>query len=182
MRHLARKGAAAIAAPLLMAVTVLSFPAEAQTAAYVGFGGGQADNEQYADKDGSYKVFGGWRFASNAAVEASYIDLGRYGSAGQDYDHYGVVAQFVGHLPLGPSGASAFAKAGLFYWYGYSYQYGSYGYYYQSIKDTGTDLTLGAGLQFDIHRHWAVRAEWERFYDVAGGDITLVSASFLYRF
>jgi len=176
---------AGVVSPLLIAAAVvLPTRALAQGGFYVGFGAGQADNRQFDDRDHAYKIFGGYRFTPNFSVELSYIDLGRYPLPGsptaREYDHYGVAGQLVGQLPLGDSGLSLFGKAGLFSWYGYSNRYDYY--YYDSARDTGTDLAVGAGLQFDFQRHWAVRGEWERFYDVAGGDIDLVSASIYYRF
>lgn len=185
MRTTAQILVSGIMSTALLAAAFLPSPAAAQVGGYVGFGTGQADNGLYDKTDRGLKVFGGWQFSPNIAAEIAYVDLGSYGVPGQKaYDHYGVSAQFVGILPLGASGVSLFGKAGAFYWYGYTKgQYDAYGYYYtQAAKDTGTDLALGAGLQFDFHRHMAVRAEWERFNDVAGGDIKLMSASFLYRF
>lgn len=185
MRNGVRNSLAGMIGAALLAAAGSS-PADAQTGWYVGFGAGQADNRQFDDKDHGYKLFGGYAFTPNFSVELSYIDLGRYPLPGlptaREYDHYGVAAQLLGRLPLGDSGLSLFGKAGLFSWYGYSNRYDIYYYYYESARDTGTDLAVGAGLQLDLQRHWAVRAEWERFYDVAGGDINLVSASVFYRF
>ena len=171
----------AISVSLFLAATLaLSSSAWAHTGGYVGFAAGQADDKLLNETDRGLKVFGGWQFAPNLAAEFAYVDLGSYGPPGATLDQYGVSAQFVGLLPLGQSGASLFGKAGVFSWS--VEQYGS-GYYYSTVaENSGTDLAVGAGLQIDFHRRMGLRAEWERFYDVAGGDVDLISASFFYRF
>lgn len=160
--------------------TALTGPVLAQGGAYIGFGAGQADDRLLNENDRGFKVFGGWRFMPALAAEFAYVDLGRYGPSGASYDQYGVSAQFVAHLPLGESGASLFGKAGMFSWT--VDRYGGYSCCFGLTEDSGTDLAVGAGLQVDFHRHAAFRAEWERFYDVGGGDVDLVTASLIYRF
>lgn len=164
---------------ILAATLTLSSASWAQTGGYIGFAAGQADDKVLNETDRGLKVFGGWQFAPYLAAEFAYVDLGSYGPSGATLDQYGVSAQFVGLIPLGQSGATLFGKAGVFSWK--VEQYADY-YYYYGAEDSGTDLAVGAGLQIDFHRHMGLRAEWERFYDVAGGDVDLISASFLYRF
>ena len=168
---------------MLAAVLALSSSASAQTGGYIGFGAGQADDKVLNETDQGFKIYGGWQFSPYLAVEIAYIDLGSYkvpgNSYGATFDQYGFTAQFVGLLPLGESGVSLFGKAGMNLW---SIDRYNNSYYYSSADDSGTDLAVGAGVQIDFHRHMGLRAEWERFYDVAGGDVDLITASFFYRF
>ncbi len=162
----------------LLVAVILSPPAGAETGGYVGFALGQAHDKVLDQNDTAFKVFGGYRFTPYLAGELAYVDLGRYGNPGTQFDQYGVAAELVGYIPLGQSGASLFGKAGLFSW---SVQL-SDRYYYGSAEDSGVDPTVGAGLQIDFNRFAGIRAEWERFFDVAGGDVDLITVSFFYRF
>lgn len=171
----------AIPVGLILAATLtLSSTVWAQVGGYIGFAAGQADDKVFNETDRGLKVFGGWQFAPNLAAEFAYVDLGSYGPTGATLDQYGVTAQFVGFIPLGQSGVSLFGKAGVMSWK--VEQYDSNYYYSATAEDSGTDLAVGAGVQIDFHRHMGLRAEWERFYDVAGGDVDLISAGFFYRF
>lgn len=169
-----------VVAAALFVTALAAAPVFAQTGGYVGFSAGQADDKLLDESDRGFKVFGGWRFMPGLAAEFAYVDFGRYGPAGASFDQYGVSAQFVAHLPLGDSGASLFGKAGAFSWT--VDRYGGYGCCFGLTEDNGTDLAVGAGLQVDFHRHIGFRAEWERFYDVGGGDMDLITAGLLYRF
>ncbi len=162
----------------LLVTAILAPPAGAETGGYVGFALGQAHDKVLDENDTAFKVFGGYRFTPYLAGELAYVDLGRYGGPGTQFDQYGVAAELVGHIPLGQSGVSLFGKAGLFSW---SVQL-SDRYYYGAAEDSGVDPTVGAGLQVDFNRFAGIRAEWERFFDVAGGDVDLITASFFYRF
>ena len=173
----------AISLSLILATALtLASGAWAQTGGYIGFAAGQADDKVLNETDRGLKVFGGWRFAPNLAAELAYVDLGSYGPAGATIDQYGVSAQFVGLVPLGQSGVSLFGKAGVFSWSVERYNNNNYYYSSNNPDDSGTDLAVGAGLQIDFQGRMGLRAEWERFYDVAGGDVDLISAGFFYRF
>lgn len=177
----------AIPGLILAATLTLASSAWAHSGAYVGFAAGQADDQRLNETDRGLKVFGGWQFAPNLAAEVAYVDLGRYalpgGPSGATFDQYGVSAQLVGFVPLGTSGVSLFGKAGVFSWSIERYDNNDYYCCYSNNPDdSGTDLTAGAGVQIDFHRNMGLRAEWERFYDVAGGDVDLITAAFFYRF
>jgi OOP family OmpA-OmpF porin len=162
---------------ILLVAVMLSPPAWAQ-GGYLGFAVGQAKDRVLHENDTGYKIFGGFRFSPYLAGELAYVDLGSYGPPGSVLDQYGVAAQLVGHIPLGQSGASLFAKVGLFSW---SVQLNG-SYYYSYAEDNGVDPAVGAGLQIEFNRFMGMRAEWERFLDVAGGDVDLVTAGLFYRF
>ena len=69
---------------------------------------------------------------------------------------------------------SAIAKVGFFSW-----EVEAFG-----STDDGTDAAYGVGGQFRFGRkkNWGVRLEWERFEDISGGDVDLVSAGVSYHF
>ena len=54
-------------------------------------------------------------------------------------------------------------------------------------KETNTDLTFAFGARFDITRNLGLRAEWQRYLDVGGGeigedDVDVLSVGVLWRF
>jgi OOP family OmpA-OmpF porin len=49
-----------------------------------------------------------------------------------------------------------------------------------TFKDDGTDLTFGAGVQYDVSRNLGLRAQWQR-YDV-DSDADLLSIGLVYQF
>jgi OOP family OmpA-OmpF porin len=54
-------------------------------------------------------------------------------------------------------------------------------------EETNSGLTFGAGIGYDFTRNFGVRAEWQRYQEVGGGDIgeadvDVLSAGILYRF
>lgn len=49
-------------------------------------------------------------------------------------------------------------------------------------RESDVDSMLGVGLSVRVTRSWAVRAEYERFQEIAGDDIDLASIGFVYRF
>lgn len=107
--------------------------------------------------DTAYKVYGGWEFHPNFAVEAGYTDLGKFsGSAGSLKSH-GVYADLVGKLPLADR-FSALGRVGVYD--GHTTVRDVAG---PSGKDNETNLKYGAGLQYDLTKSASLRAEWERY-------------------
>jgi opacity protein-like surface antigen len=56
-----------------------------------------------------------------------------------------------------------------------------------SAKESNTDLTYGIGVRYDFMRNFAVRAEWQRYGDVGGGnvgksDVDVLNIGALYKF
>lgn len=124
------------------------------------------------DIDQGWKIFGGYRFNDNVAVEVFHADLGDAEvSDGVDWvkvgaDGYGVSA--VGLLPVSDN-FDLFAKAGMFHWS--ADVTSSVGV---SGGDDGTDLTYGIGAAYNM-KNVSFRAEFER-YDISGDDIDMISA------
>ena len=149
------------------------------------------------DKDTAFKLFAGYQFNPNFAVEASYVDFGDFtadGNATIGGDSYsanfdasvdGFGFALVGRLPI-DAGFSVFGKLGLIAWDGdlkNDYVVGG-----QRVSDSfsadGTDPFYGVGVEYVINQVM-VRAEFER-YDMsdldADLDVDLISASIGYRF
>ena len=157
---------------ILIVATAFIPPVQAEeTGFYVGGGAGRSDDDILNDTDFAWKAFGGFQFSRNLAVEVAYIDLGDFkvsdGQAFQDGVAFDLVARIPGNR------IDLFGKAGIFFWT----------YDAPTFISEGEDLTLGFGLNFkSADRRWAIRGEWERFFDIAGGDVDLLSASFIYKF
>jgi len=148
------------------------------------------------DTDTGYKIFAGYKYNRNFAVEAGYFDLGKFGfmattvPAGTlkgDIRLSGLNLDAVGILPINEK-FSAFGRAGL-----------NYAEARDSFSGTGavnvtnpspskseTNYKLGLGIQYDFTHALGMRAEVERYRinDAVGnkGDIDLVSVGLVYRF
>jgi len=147
-------------------------------------GGGSCD-----DKDTAYRVFGGYKFHPNIAVEGGYSPLGEtsasfgaLGSVTAEANAWDLVG--VGIFPLG-NNFSIFGKLGF---YNAEVKLGGLA----SGKKTTTDLTYGLGGQYDFNRNLGLRLELQRYSGVkapdvlgtSGGDtdIDVVSVGALWRF
>lgn len=148
------------------------------------------------DRDTGYKIFGGYQFNRNFALEGGYFNLGKFGYAASTTPAgtlsgnsriKGLNLDLVGLLPI-TGKLSAFGRAGV-----------AYADVRDSFSGTGaTSMTttnphkrdanykLGMGLQYAFTDALAMRAEVERYRinDAVGnrGDIDLVSVGLIYRF
>ncbi len=99
-----------------------------------------------------YKLYGGYQFTPNVAVEAGVMNLGRTRDTGGSATLYGGFVDAVGTLPLAPQwsllGRVGVAQARL----------STSG---QDEQDTA--LKLGAGLQYEVNQTMAVRMEYEHY-------------------
>jgi OOP family OmpA-OmpF porin len=121
------------------------------------------------------KLWGGYAIDSHFGVEAGYADLGSFGSATGDAKASGLFVDGVGTLPLGHD-VSALARVGTFHG---KLRAGT------GETDTGTNLKVGAGLQYDLAKNVGVRGEWERYrFDSFGtrSNDDLYSIGVNYRF
>ena len=160
-------------------------------------GGGLATSSiSNDDSDTGYKLFGGYKFNRNFAVEGGYFDLGRFGFAATtvpagtlngNIKLKGVNLDAVGILPI-TENFSAFGRVGV-----------NYAEARDSFSGTGAvnvlnsnpskreaNLKFGGGLQYDFTQSLGMRVEAERYRinDAVGskGDIDLVSVGLVYRF
>ncbi|MHB8471927.1 MAG: outer membrane beta-barrel protein [Gammaproteobacteria bacterium] len=148
------------------------------------------------DRDTGYKIFGGYQFNKNFALEGGYFDLGKFGFTATttptgtltgNIKLRGLNLDLVGIVPITEK-LSAFGRAGA-----------TYAQARDSFTGTGavsvsnpspskrdTNYKYGLGLQYALTESLALRAEAERYRinDAVGnkGDIDLVSVGMIYRF
>ena len=138
---------------------------------YFGFSLGSADDDVLSESDTGFKFFAGHTLNKYLGIELSYVDLGQYLDG--SLEQYGIAFQAIGYLPVS-SNFNLIGKVGIFSW-----TVDVDGFY---AYDDGNDLTYGLGVQYDFDNRISIRGEWEQFFDVAGGDVSLVSAGLLYAF
>ena len=121
------------------------------------------------------KVYGGYEITPNVAVELGYADVGKATSAAGDIKGHGVFVDAVGKVPFTDT-LSGLARIGAFNGRARTNLGGS---------DSGTDLKLGVGLQYDFNKQAGIRGDWERYRFKAFGtktDADMVSVGLNYRF
>jgi OmpA-OmpF porin, OOP family len=148
----------------LACVAASSFAADAPW--YVGGGIGISDfrgcpdNASCDASDQAYKVYAGYRFSRQIAVEAGYSDLGKTTATAGDFvtqtKPRGITAHVVGLWPL-TERFSLLGRLGVIY--GDSKVTGTA----PTRNEKGTELAWGVGAQFDLMPDVGVRLEWERF-------------------
>jgi OmpA-OmpF porin, OOP family len=162
---------------------------------YFGIGLGQSKDKDFCsnfasgvscdDKDTGIKLFGGYQFNPNGAIELGYVDLGKAKASvpGQSAEAkaHGFDLGFVGTLPINDQFA-VLARVGLFFWKAELSVTGV-----GSDSASGNDLTYGLGVKYDVSRNVSVRFEWQQFKDVGDNnstgqsDVDLLFASMVFR-
>ena len=148
------------------------------------------------DRDVGYKLFGGYQFNRNFAIEGGYFNLGKFGfvattvpagTLNGEAKFQGLNLDAVGILPI-TDRFSAFGRAGL-----------AYARTRDSFSGTGavivanpnprandTNYKLGLGLEYALTQALGLRAEAERYRvnDAVGnkGDVDLFSVGLVFRF
>lgn len=136
------------------------------------------------DKDTAWKILGGYQFNRHFAVELGYTDLGEVsasgpgGSVSVESSAFEVVA--VGMMPIADK-FSIYGKLGVYRGETDASAPGV------SISESTTDLTFGIGARYDFTRNLGVRAEWQKYSDVGGGeigeaDVDVISVGVIFRF
>jgi OOP family OmpA-OmpF porin len=166
-----------LAAGLVGAALAFSAPAAfaqargaaADTGWYVGGSFGQSTTDcnvpagfSCDDKDTAWKIFGGYQINRNFAAEAGYSQLGEVTATGGGVNAKAKATAWdlvgVGSYPL----SNQFSI------------YGKLGFYNGEVKvssnvaggsgkKTTTDLTYGAGVQYNFSRNLGLRGEWQRY-------------------
>ncbi|ERS91877.1 outer membrane beta-barrel protein [Halomonas sp. PBN3] len=150
------------------------------------------------DSDTGYKLFVGYQFNPNFAVEASYLDFGDFTSdatvtdgtnvatADIDASAEGFGFALVGKLPI-QNGFSVHGKLGMIAWDGDlsgTARLNGDIIYDGAASEDGTDPFYGIGAEYEVERI-LMRAEFER-YDISESgedfEIDMISASIGYRF
>jgi OOP family OmpA-OmpF porin len=148
-----------IAKAIVSAAALCAFAAHAE-GLYVGGSLGSTDYKgpdiggASTDRSGTGgKLYGGYAFNPNVAVEAGYADIGKASSAAGTVKGHGVFGDLVGTVPI-TGNFSALGRVGAFYGRAKTDAGGS---------DSSTNLKVGLGLQYDFNKQTGLRAEWERY-------------------
>lgn len=160
-------------------------------------GGGIATTAIADDnRDSGGKLFGGYQFNRNVALEGGYFDLGRFGFVANTIPAgtltgnirlSGLNLDLVGTLPI-TAKFSAFARLGMNYADARDTfsATGLLGVAHPNPSKRATNYKYGLGLQYAFNDSLALRAEAERYRinDAVGekGDVNLVSLGLIYRF
>lgn len=173
---------------------------------YAGAAVGQSRNNEYAcegaliacdEKDTGWKIFGGYQFNKNFGAEVGYVDLGQTTANGvitgvtvsTSTKAKGWEVLGVGTLPIADK-FSAYGKLGFFRWdVDFSATVAIPGFAaVASASETGTDLTYGLGLKYDLTKNVGARLEWQRYNDLGNSattgksDVDLFSLGIVYKF
>ena len=166
-----------------VAAALITQSAAAQTAMsgfYVGAGVGQSKAKDWCalggfdscdDKKTAWKIFGGYQFTPNFAVDAGYTKLGKFtASFGPETEEAKVTAWEASLLAGAPlvGGLSIFGRLGL-----YRASVEDVDNLFGTFKHDNNDFTYGLGLGYDVTRNLGVRAEWQRYNKVGGGETAL---------
>lgn len=143
-----------------------------------------------------WKLFAGYQFHRNLALEAGYADLGTFSAfaatvpAGTTTTSFQSTAWGADLIAIWPvvRGFSLFGRGGLLFSETRT-EFRNTGAVRSRVtdaKDAEVSYRLGLGLGYDFTRHWRLRGEWER-YRVAGGnggraDVDFHSVSLNYKF
>lgn len=138
-------------------------------------------------KDSGTKIFGGYRFGRNLALELAYVDLGKLSYSG-DFSGTPVTG---GNLKVSGFNTSLvamhqatpqlglFAKAGVFAWNAKASDVTGGAPF--SAKDDGANLSLGIGADYFFTKNVGARIEWEHF-KLDPGNASLLSAGVVVKF
>jgi OOP family OmpA-OmpF porin len=151
------------------------------------------------DRDIGYKLFGGYKFNKNFALEGGYFNLGKFGftanyapanSFSGDIHLQGLNLDAVGILPLTEK-FSAFGRVGYIYTEGKDRFTGTgAGAAVAALdpnpKEKDGNYKYGLGVQYDLTRSLGLRVEWERYRvnDAVRnkGDIDMALIGLVYTF
>jgi OOP family OmpA-OmpF porin len=151
------------------------------------------------NRDTGYKLFGGYKFDRNFAVEGGYFNLGKFGftanttpagSLTGTAKFQGLNLDAVGILPFTEK-FSGFARAGLIYTEAKDTFTGTGGAVgiaasNPNPKKSEGNYKFGFGVQYDFTDSLGLRGEWERYRvnDAVGnkGDIDMLLIGLVYTF
>jgi len=142
---------------------------------YFGAGVGQGNDKALDQTSGAAKLFVGFNVNPFLGLEASYVNLGSsyVDINGVDFTQDGGSFDLIGYLPLSPY-VDLFARGGIYNWTVSANYY--YGY------RTGSSNDYGFGISTEVAPRLRLRGEYQKFLDVAGGDVDLISVSLAYHF
>ncbi len=132
------------------------------------------------DKDTAWRIFGGYQFDRHFSAELGYHDFGKAGFTGGDIKANAWELVGIAAWPINEQ-FSIYGKAGGFR--GETKDSGLAG-----RKETNSDFTYGAGVQYDVTRNVGLRAEWQRYQNLGGAslgggrDVDVFGVGILWRF
>ncbi|HYC45017.1 MAG TPA: outer membrane beta-barrel protein [Burkholderiales bacterium] len=140
------------------------------------------------DKDIGWRVFAGWRFHPNFALETGFFHLGEASASG-----FGITAdaKVRGWELVGVASIPVWQQLSLFAKAGYARSRVSVNGFGAglavSARENSNDFTYGVGAEYAVARNLGARLEWQRYDGVGGSttgkdDIDLLSLGVLYRF
>ncbi|VAX12519.1 hypothetical protein MNBD_GAMMA24-2739 [hydrothermal vent metagenome] len=140
---------------------------------YIGGGAGITKDhilsQYYNETVTSGKLFAGMAYNTYSGIEASYAYLGSF--ANDQVTEDALAFNLVAFVPLAEN-IRMIVKGGIYY-------------YKLDVSSTVTDdndITYGIGLKYNLDYHSALRGEWERYKNLGGSDVDMLSLSYSYRF
>ena len=192
---------------LLLLIGLFAAPAAhagEDSGGYFGAGIGKASLSDYCsdtaglvvtscdDSDTSFKIFGGFRFTRNVAVELAYVDLGKYRATGSvigipfttSTEVTGITVQAVGIVPFGNE-FSLMGRIGAILWDLNSSA--AVGGFPGGISDSGVDIAMGVGAQYKFTTNFGVRADLDYYPNLGNSNtgednVTAVSIGAVFLF
>jgi hypothetical protein len=201
-------------AAALATAAMLATQAQAGDGWYVGVRAGAAESTQSAsdierglvarghdvtveadDRQPTYSLLAGYRFANGLALEGSFIELGEYEVAVNgttmspatllaDTESLladggrGVSAALAWHLPLGEK-FELVPRIGVYYWD--SAQEVCSGATRIRDRESGVDLTGGLTLAWKVDERWMLGIGWESWAAGPRNDLRAINAMLVYR-
>ena len=194
----------------LLAASTLAFSpmSQAQMSAesfYAGIGAGQGKGKDICsdvasigitscdDTANGYRIFGGYQFNKNFAVELGYADFGKADASGvvlsvptsAEWKANAWDVSAVGILPVADK-LSVLGRLGFQRW-SVDLDINAGGVPI-SESATGSDWVYGVGLQYDFTRQFGLRGEWAHYGNIGDSDTTgqtdvnVTGVSALFRF
>jgi OmpA-OmpF porin, OOP family len=180
------------------AAILCSFATAASAQSFIGASLGQSDigsgitkdlitSGAFDGVDTGFKIFSGYMFGPHFGVEGAYIDLGdaRYSGTfagvpvtGGKVEASGYTISALVSYPVSDE-VAVFGKLGLFTWE-WTASDTTAGRAFET-SERGNDVAFGVGAAYHFGRHFAVRAEWERF-KLDDTDADLLSVGIIWRF
>ena len=162
----------------MLALAVVSTPALSQDGGwFIGAGGGQTKFEGgctafpgpgSCDDNGTYwKVFGGYQFNAYFGFELGYADFGKMerqttGVGSDTFEATAFESVLVVTIPF-TQAFSIYGKYGIYRWDVDSSATGPAAF---TASSSGRDITYGFGVKYDLTKNFALRLEWQRYFDV----------------
>lgn len=196
---------------VLFAASVCA-PSLANAQLYIGAEVGETDTEldlgpdfppsfESSDDDTAFKLFAGFKFSPNFALEVGYGDLGEYDwkdDAGEKLkmEFTAFYATLVGWVPVSDQ-VKLFGRLGYAYWSA-DIDYKEPGFSSSGDNDD-FDPVVGLGFEYQPNKQIGIRFEWEQFqnvgdetstsfgpgfgkYELNGQDINVLGIGFTYSF